>query len=170
MYLLVNIVNHHHLTDDGFMILLLIFLKNTLERHTLVVPSTNWLPAGYFPPTYYLNSFNPIINANVFLSSSFFSFSKSFSSSFDLLFPLTSYTLFCFGFFVRIQLIKILTIKFAKFKNTTTLRMPLIPANIYLLKVNNRNTRKRCEICSKSTKGLKACNFIKKDSTTGVFL
>ena len=98
MYLLVNIVNHHHLTDDGFMILLLIFLKNTLERHTLVVPSTNWLPAGYFPPTYYLNSFNPIINANVFLSSSFFSFSKSFSSSFDLLFPLTSYTLFCFVF------------------------------------------------------------------------
>ena len=26
-----------------------------------------------------------------------------------------------------------------------------IPANIYLLKVNNRNTRKRCEICSKFT-------------------
>ena len=25
------------------------------------------------------------------------------------------------------------------------------PANIYLLKVNNRNTRKRCEICSKFT-------------------
>ena len=25
------------------------------------------------------------------------------------------------------------------------------PANIYLLKVNNRNTRKRCEICSKLT-------------------
>ena len=24
------------------------------------------------------------------------------------------------------------------------------PANIYLLKVSNRNTRKRCEICSKS--------------------
>ena len=25
------------------------------------------------------------------------------------------------------------------------------PANIYLVKVNNRNTRKRCEICSKLT-------------------
>ena len=25
------------------------------------------------------------------------------------------------------------------------------PANIYVLKVNNRNTRKRCEICSKLT-------------------
>ena len=26
------------------------------------------------------------------------------------------------------------------------------PANIYLFKVTNRNTRKRCEICSKLTK------------------
>ena len=26
-----------------------------------------------------------------------------------------------------------------------------LPANIYLLKVNNRNTRKRCEICSMLT-------------------
>ena len=26
-----------------------------------------------------------------------------------------------------------------------------IPANIYLYKINNRNTRKRCEICSKLT-------------------
>ena len=26
------------------------------------------------------------------------------------------------------------------------------PANIYLFKVNNRNTRKRCEICSKLAK------------------
>ena len=25
------------------------------------------------------------------------------------------------------------------------------PANIYLFKVNNRNTRKRCETCSKLT-------------------
>ena len=25
------------------------------------------------------------------------------------------------------------------------------PANIYLLRVNNRNTRKKCEICSKLT-------------------
>ena len=25
------------------------------------------------------------------------------------------------------------------------------PANVYLLKVNNRSTRKRCEICSKLT-------------------
>ena len=27
----------------------------------------------------------------------------------------------------------------------------LLPAGIYLLKVNNRNTRTRCEICSKLT-------------------
>ena len=27
----------------------------------------------------------------------------------------------------------------------------ITPANIYLLKVNKRNTRKRCEICSKFT-------------------
>ena len=27
----------------------------------------------------------------------------------------------------------------------------IIPAGIFLLKVNNRNTRKRCEICSKLT-------------------
>ena len=27
----------------------------------------------------------------------------------------------------------------------------VIPANIYLFKVNNRNNRKRCEICLKST-------------------
>ena len=27
----------------------------------------------------------------------------------------------------------------------------IFPANVYLLKVNNRNTRKRCEICSKLT-------------------
>ena len=26
-----------------------------------------------------------------------------------------------------------------------------IPANIYLFKVNNKNTRRRCEICSKLT-------------------
>ena len=30
-------------------------------------------------------------------------------------------------------------------------REPYIPAGIYLLKVNNRNTRTRCEICSKLT-------------------
>ena len=29
--------------------------------------------------------------------------------------------------------------------------MKNIPANIYLFKVNNRNTRKKCEICSKLT-------------------
>ena len=27
-----------------------------------------------------------------------------------------------------------------------------IPANIYLFKVNNRNARKRCELCSKLRK------------------
>ena len=30
-------------------------------------------------------------------------------------------------------------------------RKRVYPANIYLFKVNNRNTRKRCEICSKLT-------------------
>ena len=29
--------------------------------------------------------------------------------------------------------------------------LPLFPAGIYLLKVTNRNTRTRCEICSKLT-------------------
>ena len=29
--------------------------------------------------------------------------------------------------------------------------MKLIVANIYLFKVNNRNTKKRCEICSELT-------------------
>ena len=33
------------------------------------------------------------------------------------------------------------------------------PANIYLLKFNNRNTRKRCEICSKLTmKAIERCH------------
>ena len=35
-------------------------------------------------------------------------------------------------------------------KNCLILHLP-IPAGIYLLKVNNRNTRTRCEICSKLT-------------------
>ena len=29
--------------------------------------------------------------------------------------------------------------------------LSVIPANIYLFKVNNKNTRKRCQICSKLT-------------------
>ena len=32
-----------------------------------------------------------------------------------------------------------------------TFLMLSLPANIYLFKVDNRNTRKRCEICSKLT-------------------
>ena len=37
--------------------------------------------------------------------------------------------------------------------NVLTLQIILrnYPANIYLFKVNNRNSRKRCEICSKLT-------------------
>ena len=36
--------------------------------------------------------------------------------------------------------------------NRGVVRIPAgIPANIYLFKVTNRNTRKRCEICSKLT-------------------
>ena len=30
--------------------------------------------------------------------------------------------------------------------------LKLIPANIYRFKINHKNTRKRCEICSKLTK------------------
>ena len=42
----------------------------------------------------------------------------------------------------------------------------LIPANIYLFKVNNRNTRKRCEICPMLTiktpeRRQSKCNFRK---------
>ena len=33
--------------------------------------------------------------------------------------------------------------------NSITLNSMNLPADIYLVKVNNRNTRKRCEICSK---------------------
>ena len=33
----------------------------------------------------------------------------------------------------------------------TYINDPANPASIYLLKINNRNTRKRCKICSKST-------------------
>ena len=35
--------------------------------------------------------------------------------------------------------------------NSTCKEVNLFPAGIYLLKVNNRNTRTRCEICSKLT-------------------
>ena len=35
--------------------------------------------------------------------------------------------------------------------NTEPEQMNTIPAGIYLLKVNNRSTRARCEICSKLT-------------------
>ena len=34
---------------------------------------------------------------------------------------------------------------------TTRVEMSLFPANIYLLKTNNKNIRKKCEICSKLT-------------------
>ena len=34
---------------------------------------------------------------------------------------------------------------------TTSIRLLHFPVGIYLLKVNNRNTRTRCEICSKLT-------------------
>ena len=37
-------------------------------------------------------------------------------------------------------------------KNHWSVKKEIDPANIYLFKVNNRNTRKGCEICSKLTK------------------
>ena len=43
-------------------------------------------------------------------------------------------------------------IKNLELVSSTHLRRALsVPANISLFKVNNRNTRKRCEICSKLT-------------------
>ena len=36
--------------------------------------------------------------------------------------------------------------------NFCSITLTLFPTDIYLLKVNNRNTRARCEICSKLTK------------------
>ena len=58
---------------------------------------------------------------------------------------------------VTIKVLKHSILKF-NFKGATNISKNIIdgfttfnPANIYLLKVNNRNTRKRCEICLKST-------------------
>ena len=42
-------------------------------------------------------------------------------------------------------------IKFTYESNEENIPFPDFPAGIYLLKVNNRNTRTRCEICSKLT-------------------
>ena len=39
----------------------------------------------------------------------------------------------------------------SRLKNKANKSKQPIPAGIYLLKVNNRNTRTRCEICSKLT-------------------
>ena len=36
-------------------------------------------------------------------------------------------------------------------QNQIFVQWKLLPANIFLVKVNKRNTRKRCEICLKST-------------------
>ena len=36
----------------------------------------------------------------------------------------------------------------------TIINTPLLPAGNYMFKVNNRNTRTRCEICSKLTKNI----------------
>ena len=45
--------------------------------------------------------------------------------------------------------------------------LKLYPANIYLFKANNRNTRKRCEICSKlTTKTPERCHWRR----SGVFI
>ena len=38
-----------------------------------------------------------------------------------------------------------------KFTHNRIISAVINPTNIYLFKVNNRNTRKRCEICSKLT-------------------
>ena len=51
---------------------------------------------------------------------------------------------------------KIIMCAFASARNTPLLKMlkaemPKRPFGIYLLKVNNRNARTRCEICSKLT-------------------
>ena len=38
-----------------------------------------------------------------------------------------------------------------EFQNEISIYKNVNPPNIYLFKINNRNTRKRCEICSKLT-------------------
>ena len=47
----------------------------------------------------------------------------------------------------QLRQVKINQARLLRFVNTIF----SFPANIYLFKVNNRNTRKRCEICSKLT-------------------
>ena len=46
-----------------------------------------------------------------------------------------------------------LKLRFASIQgfNSNPTEDPAFPVNIYLFKVTNRNTRKRCEICSKLT-------------------
>ena len=46
----------------------------------------------------------------------------------------------------------LITIDLQKCERTVLLNIRLYPANICLFKVNNRNTKKQCEICSKLTK------------------
>ena len=49
-----------------------------------------------------------------------------------------------------LQLKEIVTVKFSR-KSTVLVEVYLSPVGIYLLKVNNRNTRTKCKICSKFT-------------------
>ena len=53
---------------------------------------------------------------------------------------------------------------------TCVLQAPSSPANIYLFKVNNRNTRKRCEISSKLTTKTHQCFIVNFEHTSYLFL
>ena len=50
-------------------------------------------------------------------------------------------------------------------ESKTHKKMNEYPVGIYLLKINNRNTRSRCEICSKLTIKTRTCSFTFKFGT-----
>ena len=67
-------------------------------------------------------------------------------------FNLTRSSLKMYKFQIALQGMKFKTIGTEYFNTVKNLILTRInPANIYLFKVNNRNTRTRCEICSKLT-------------------
>ena len=88
---------------------------------------------------------NPVLIYRVFL----------FSFSFPRYFRETANAMFCFNFdqnhFVCRRNFVLVFSAFGKFSGFEDFALPNNPADIYLLIVNNRNTRTRCVICSKLT-------------------
>ena len=62
--------------------------------------------------------------------------------------------------FLRGSILMSLAERIQRMKLLSKERVELIPGNIYLFKVNNRNTRKRCETCSKLTTTTPERHFI----------